>query len=220
MKTSNESTIFRTSEKKKYASVETNTKIPSNQRISSIRRCEETEEDRPVSGFDAKKPLKTVQYESDNRLSCVLPETANYLSNYHSFKYPEQRRTVEKEQSSCKPDKRNEIDQDLESINAILDRYGISPISRLSLGNKSGSYYLKLGKEQKEQNLIADPRKRTFALNNKPGASYPQQGTDKNSYLLSQDFELARPFELEPNYSPDSITTLYFCDFSQISTRL
>lgn len=106
--------------------------------------------------------------------------------------------------------KRKVIEQDLESINAILDRYGITPITRLSLGPRSGSYCVKISQEKKEESLNnenkSNYRKRTATFPNSAGngvhnTSTNPQNTDKNSYLLSQDYEISRPYELEPNYS-------------------
>ena len=101
---------------------------------------------------------------------------------------------------------KNAIEQDLESINAILDRYGITPIQRLSYNNMSNSYYVKVSKEREENPNKNEEKKPNFrnknskTLSSNANNNLNPQNTDKNSYMLSQNFELARPYELEPDY--------------------
>jgi len=198
-KSNNESTFFKSPDERNRLSVEKVKKIMSNPRFSSIRKSADSEEERPFSTFEVKKTKSHTHEENMNLLHYNSLNNNPHINNNSNGINSNKNTTNNKNNES-----KNAIEQDLESINVILDRYGITPINRLSYSNGSNSYYVKVSKEEnsnksgKNDVFIDEFRpnfKKKSLINNNP------QNTDKNSYLLSQDFELARPYELEPNYS-------------------
>lgn len=117
-----------------------------------------------------------------------------------------------------------EIEQDLESINGILDRYGISPLSKLTAktySSNKGSYCVKVSKkipteikekiDVKKKKQAATQLRKEDSENEEENYDYQmnfkkkkqlisKENFDKNSYLLSQDYELSRPYEIKPDY--------------------
>lgn len=197
----NESTFFKSPDDKHSLSGEKPNKIPTNQHFSSIRKSDYSEEERPFSTFHVKK-TKSRNFDDDNNNN--NPKAFNRVNTETP-----KNSIVPQNTENATENNRNAIEQDLESINAILDRYGITPIQRLSYNNMSNSYYVKISKEREENSNRNEEKKLNFRKktsktlssnpNNNTNTLNPQ-ATDKNSYMLSQDFELARPYELEPDY--------------------
>ncbi len=154
------------------------------------------------------KNLEKVQNSSENFIEKICEDSDEYFSS-------------NMESSSLK---NSEIEQDLESINAILDRYGISPLTKISAKNYQHVYDVIITKEpismknskksngEKSNKLKGNSNEKLKGKSNESGSydyqrnfkkknEISKENKEKNSYLLSQDYELARPYELEPEYS-------------------
>lgn len=153
-----------------------------------------------------------------------IPKKKEIMVESPSSSIEEKRKNQETEKNSKgKKQFLEEIEQDLESINGILDRYGISPLSKLTAKTYStnkGSYCVKVSKriptEIKEKMDVKKKRQvpiqlkkedseneeefYDYQMNFKKKKQLISKENDKNSYLLSQDYELSRPYEIKPDY--------------------
>ena len=123
----------------KNGSIKKNPKILKNQKFDAINSKTEK------NAF--KKKTEKYEYDEEIQNNEEMYENEEIDNNDENQENDQDNQNLNKNMTS-------EIEQDLESINAILDRYGISPLTKISAKNyQASNYSVKISREVNEKPL-------------------------------------------------------------------